>query len=50
MGNTAVYNSLDSNLKLDVMKACNFVSGHSIKAAIEDNPVQEKTDFCNILI
>ena len=50
MGNTAVNDPSDSILKLDVMKACSFVSGHSIKAAIEDNPVQEKTDSCNILI
>ena len=42
MSNTAVYNPLDSILKLDVMKACNFVSGHSIKAAIEELPGSRK--------
>ena len=50
MGNTAVNDPSDSILKLDVMKAFNFVSGHSIKAAMEEHPVQEKTDLCNILI
>ena len=50
ISNPAANNRSDSILKLDVMKACNFVRRHSIKAAIEDNPVQEKTDSCNILI
>ena len=42
MGNTVVYNPLDSILRLDVMKACNFVSRHSIKAAIEELPGPRK--------